>query len=388
MSDKRDNLKAVLFIGPYPPPYAGPEQSMKNLLESNLRNRFNIVFLNTNVRKSNHNKGRFDLVMVLAFFSFIFRLTKNIIKYHPSLVYYFVTATRIGWLGRDVWCIALSKLFGLKIVIHMRAGHFKSNYERMTKFEQWLIKKSCSMVDLGIVQSECLKNQYQSLIPEHKIVSIYNSVDTDIYDNKNISTYNKNSILFLGHLSYAKGYCDLLQVIPEVVKLFPDVIFSFAGTFRDKERNVFHNQITGEKLQFKSSKNCLDEYIGDQYKKNYQYLGVVSGKDKIELLRNCNFLVLPSYSEGFSMSVLEAMAMGKPVVCSPVGAMGDIVIHGENGLINNPGDNEQLKDNIIALLDNVKMRNDMAENNYTCVRSMFRIDIITEQIGDCFESLF
>ena len=58
----------VLFIGPYPPPYAGPEISMKYLLESPLSQRFDVSFLNTNVRKSNAKKGNIDIFLVWAFF--------------------------------------------------------------------------------------------------------------------------------------------------------------------------------------------------------------------------------------------------------------------------------------------------------------------------------
>ena len=52
----------ILFIGPYPPPYSGPEMGMKLFLESSLKDEFQIFFLKTNVHKSNAQKGKFDFI--------------------------------------------------------------------------------------------------------------------------------------------------------------------------------------------------------------------------------------------------------------------------------------------------------------------------------------
>ena len=60
--------QTILFIGPYPPPYSGPEMGMRLFLKSSLNEKYNIKFLKTNVRKNNINKGRFDIQMIVAFF--------------------------------------------------------------------------------------------------------------------------------------------------------------------------------------------------------------------------------------------------------------------------------------------------------------------------------
>jgi len=154
----------ILFVGPLPPPFAGPEIAMVTLLESPLNDQFKIDILKTNVRQSNKDKGRLDVHMIWAFFSFIFRLSRALFFQKPKLVYYFVTATQMGWMGRDIWCIFLTKLFGSKIVIHMRAGHFMSNYRQMPSFSQTIIKLACGKVSKAFVQGESLKNQFTGLI--------------------------------------------------------------------------------------------------------------------------------------------------------------------------------------------------------------------------------
>ena len=67
----------LLFIGPFPPPFSGPELSTKQLLESDLRNHFDIIFLNTNVRKDNSKKGTLDFKAFISVFKFNFKLFYN-----------------------------------------------------------------------------------------------------------------------------------------------------------------------------------------------------------------------------------------------------------------------------------------------------------------------
>ena len=136
----------VLFIGPYPPPYSGAELGMKLFLESHLKDIFQIKFLNTNVRKSNASKGRFDWDMIRAFGLFIFRLICYLSRFKPKVVYYPVTATEMGWIGRDVWCLFLCRVFGTRCVIHLRGGHLKLNYSQFHPLIKKIVKSACKSV--------------------------------------------------------------------------------------------------------------------------------------------------------------------------------------------------------------------------------------------------
>ena len=189
--------RRVLFVGPYPPHFAGPHMAMKALLGSSLSDRYDIVFINTNTRRgSNEKRGSVDIIAVKAFFIFITQLIVKVFKYRPEMAYYFVTATRLGWLGRDIWCIFLSKMLVGKIVIHMRAGHFRRNMETCRGWERAIIKFSRSLVDMGIVQSNNLRDQFYDLTPENRIVAVYNGIDTRKYHNNSTEIYDHNMTLF------------------------------------------------------------------------------------------------------------------------------------------------------------------------------------------------
>lgn len=375
----------ILFVGPYPPPYAGPESAMKILFESSINDSFELHLLRTNVRKSNIAKGKFDLTMIVSFFSFISRLLKEFIFFRPRIVYHFVTATKLGWLGRDIWLIFLSRLFLKKVVIHMRAGHFKQNFDAMAPFEQWLVKLACSSVQAGIVQAQILKNQFAGLVKKKHLHYVYNAIDVSVYDNPEPEHYDPYKFLFLGHLSFAKGYCDLLQAIPQILEKYPACKFYFAGTPIEIENNVFQNQETGEFLSIIGAEECKNKFLLNEFEDSYIYLGVLNEEEKIRHLRDSNALILPSYSEGFSMAILEAMSVGKPVVCSTVGALSEVVHDGVNGFTFQPGDVNGLASAVIKLLHNQPARDEIACTNYWMVRKKFTQDIISHQLVEIFK---
>ncbi len=370
----------ALFIGPYPPPYAGPEIGMKLFLDSSLKDSFDLIFLNTNVRSDNVNKGRFDHHMVLAFFQFFSRLIYLIVRHRPRVAYYPVTATALVWVGRDSLCLLLCRLFGIRTVIHLRGGHLKMNVRNFPPWARWLARLSCRKVSLALVQADCLRYQFNGWVPRDRVRVLYQAIDTKTYDNEDVENFDTDQVLFIGNMTKAKGYCDIVRSIPIVAKRFPDIRFLFAGDLGMRERMVFYNQVTGERLVHEQPLDLHDEISSGPYRGNYEHLGVVSGSEKLRLIRDANIFVLPSYSEGFSRALLEAMSMGKPVICTPVGAHGEVVQDGLHGLLMAPGDVEKLAQNIIRLVEDTDLRNKIAFANYRYVRENFDIAKIARRM--------
>ena len=69
------------------------------------------------------------------------------------------------------------------------------------------------------------------------------------------------------------------------------------------------------------------------------------------MVADCDVLVLPSLQEPFGRSVIEAMALGTPVVASRVGGIPEIIDDGVHGLLTRPGDPEALARALAALQD-------------------------------------
>lgn len=340
----------VLFIGPLPPPYSGPELSMKQFLDAKeLNSTFNILFLQTNFRKSNKNKGKFGLGMILNFFVFFLKLNFILIFKKPKLVYYPITPTQFGWIGRDVWTILLCKLFRKKVIIHLRGSHFKLNFKTFKPWAQKLVAFSLKKVDRAIVQANYLNDQFEPFIPSDKVNTLYQSMDLDEYPFASKEKRVKGKILVIGHLTKAKGYTDILKIIPDVAKQYPFVQFCFAGEMRKGERGVFFNQVTNEKITYEDPFEEEKKIVDSKYASNYQNLGLISGKAKLYHLQTASIFISASYSEGFSRALLESMSTGTPLIYTPVGAHRE-VLNNNHGKRFNPGDIEVLKKNVIDML--------------------------------------
>ena len=85
-----------------------------------------------------------------------------------------------------------------------------------------------------------------------------------------------------------------------------------------------------------------------------EVLGRVDRSRKAELMRRCKFLVLPSRMESFGLVLLEAMAVGKPVVASRVGGIPEVV--GEGGILVEPESPDALAEAMNLLISNARLR--------------------------------
>jgi len=374
----------ILFIGPTPPPYSGPELSMQQFLESETLNEaFDIKFLKTNFRSDNTKKGKLDLSMLSNFFIFFSKLLKLLIKDRPQCVYYPITPTQIGWIGRDVWTILLSKLFRAKVIIHLRGSHFKLNFQQFNGLVKKLIGYSLQKVDSAIVQASYLKDQFDPYIKQNKMTVLYQAMDVDEYSNVYKAEVKKGKILIMGHMTKAKGYTDILKIIPQICKEFPYVTFCFAGNIRKGERGVFYNQFSSEKITYEDPFEAEQKILNSVYKNNYINLGIISGEDKMKHLQSTDLFLTASYSEGFSRSLLEAMSMGKPMVFTPVGAHKEVFNDEVNGFSFVPGELDQLKNALQKALSNDEKRKAMGEENRRYVVSNFSI----EKIANDFKTI-
>jgi glycosyltransferase involved in cell wall biosynthesis len=82
-----------------------------------------------------------------------------------------------------------------------------------------------------------------------------------------------------------------------------------------------------------------------------QLLGHLDGDDLLQAYADADVFVLPSLSDPWGLVINEAMAAGLPVVTTSIpGAVDDLVVHGENGLIVAPGDPDQLREALLALI--------------------------------------
>jgi glycosyltransferase involved in cell wall biosynthesis len=138
-------------------------------------------------------------------------------------------------------------------------------------------------------------------------------------------------ILYLGRLKKYKGIEFAIQALPKVLQTIPQACYWIAGEGSHRKA-----------LEATISRLGLSEHV--------QLLGYRGGEEKLDLLRKARVLVYTSPKEGWGLSVIEANAMGVPVIASNAPGLRESVRDGETGFLVPHGDIPALADRLSALL--------------------------------------
>jgi glycosyltransferase involved in cell wall biosynthesis len=103
-------------------------------------------------------------------------------------------------------------------------------------------------------------------------------------------------------------------------------------------------------------------------------------EDAAAVMGDLDLLVLPSWTEGFPLVVLEAMARRRPVVATPVGGTPELVVDGETGVLVPPRDPGALAAAIRDLLDDPERRRLMGEAGYRRAAERFPVETMTRRV--------
>ena len=100
--------------------------------------------------------------------------------------------------------------------------------------------------------------------------------------------------------------------------------------------------------------------------------------------KKCRYFVLPSYyPEGLPRSILEAMALGRPIITTNMPGCEDTVIEKVNGFLIPPKNIEKLVEKMIFLINSdEKLIKEMSLNSRSLVKNNFEIELINNQIID------
>lgn len=379
----------VLFFTPTPPPYAGPEVNSKIILKAlgEIDTQFEIVHLKSNIRKENLKKGIFDFEGVIAFLCIYFKFLHRLLFSRPRIVYLLLSSSKVGFM-RDAALIFTASRFGKVVVAHYRGGNFRNFYNSSTPLYKKLIETIMNRVDTVIVLANNLKFMFAKLVDPERIKVLYNGLPMEEYSSIERKPHDKNAatILFMGHLTFPKGFYDIIKAYKRLRNTYPNIRLVFAGSLPEA-RPTLHEFLTSPYKEYFLSH--IDEITNDTLSfienaafYNAQYLGFVSDEKKIRVFADADIFVFPSYTEGFPMVVLEAMAAGLPVVTTPVGALPEILEDNVNGFFVKIGDVNDMVERIEKLIIDEGLRKEIGVHNREYVFSRFDIRSIAKNLVD------
>jgi glycosyltransferase involved in cell wall biosynthesis len=202
-------------------------------------------------------------------------------------------------------------------IIHLHGIDY--NFLKWHHISRYLLKH---LAHIYIAISKKMKEELLTLgISKDKIVYLPNSVDTDLFKPQNQK--ENNMLLFIGRITASKGLHILmksLQYIKEPIRL---VIIGLPHW----DLNYFQSVLG---LIEKENRKGKHEII---------YLGAKNQAELVEWYQKSSILILPSFYEGFPLTVLEAQVCETPVIATPVGGIPEIIKNNQTGILiprNNP----------------------------------------------------
>ena len=271
----------------------------------------------------NFKRGNFFYKMLVTgagyidtFFCLLFDRKIRIVHIH--------TASGNGF-RRNIPFVSLATMMGKEVVLHIHSGRFNDYYED----HRVLVEKVFAKCTVIVALTKEIKAFYDKM--GCKKVEIINNIIE--YPEIRSITFEDEAIhmLYLGVITKTKGIYDLLDVMVEHKKEFEGKLVLHVGG--NKEVDTLRTIIAD---------NHLEGIV--------KFEGWVSGENKIDLLNKCQVFVLPSYTEGLPISILEALSYGDFIIATNVGGIPEIV-NSDNGILFPPADKHALHEALKKILE-------------------------------------
>jgi glycosyltransferase involved in cell wall biosynthesis len=225
-----------------------------------------------------------------------------------------------------------------------------------------MMKKALVLADKTIVIDKCTYDSIRNIIPGIKMQYIPNSINTA---QMPIAKENsEKQITFLGWCVKTKGIEELLAAWNQVSKK-SDWVLNIVGPYEKDYMNRICASIDLSKVRI---------------------MGELNHEKAMDVLNNSSVFVLPSYTEGFPMSILEAMVLKKAIIATKVGAIPEI-LSGNCGLLIDKQDIEQLSEAMDKYINDDSLRREHGENAQNKALSEYTDKVVYSQYRNTWDEI-
>jgi len=306
----------------------------------------------------------YDFTALLKIYRFLKREKPDIIHTHTS---------KAGLLGR-----LAARLARVPSIIHTPHGHVFFGYFGALKTRMFILfeKLASRITDKIVALTPREKTDYLSykVTQKDKLVVIPSGIELHKYQHapreersklrKELGIAEHSAVVgTAGRLVPVKGPQFLLQAFKQVISEHPETYLVFAGD---------------GPLRKSLEKNAVDMDLA----KDIIFAGWRD--DMARVLSVFDIFCLPSLNEGMGRVLVEAMALGKPVVASDVGGIPDLIIPGKNGFLVPPRNPGELSRQILFLIKNREEAAKMGRTGKEMV-SAFSDEIMVKKIAELYE---
>jgi len=288
----------------------------------------------------------------------IFESVKTIKKYHINKNYDLIHAhaNLPGIPGK-----ILSKILKIPVVYTVHGTNFLDLKKRNLFYFIEKILFTKIKYDREISVTKCFLKYKNKNSP----VFIPNGVDAKRFDKKRefFRSFKDNhtfKLLFVGRLDYVKGIDILLKSIKKIKK--------------ELEENNAKLHLVGYGYEEESLKKIRHSL---KIEKIVEFLGRLDGDELLKEYITSDLFILPSRTEGFPLTLLEAWAAKLPVIATRVGDNSFLIENQKNGFLIDPESSKELARIILEVLDNKKLKG-IGENGYFKVKEKYKWERIAK----------
>ncbi len=207
--------------------------------------------------------------------------------------------------------IAAKKVSGKPLVIHVHATEFDRSGENVNSIVYGIERQGMLAADRVITVSNLTRNIVINRygIDPDKVITIHNAVDFQSYPDLDVDRGVPEKIVtFLGRITFQKGPEYFIEAAAKVLKRYPNVRFVMAGS--------------GDMLN-----GSIRRVAQLKIATKFHFTGFLKGGDVQKMFAHSDVYVMPSVSEPFGISPLEAMRSGVPTIISKQSGVAEVLKH-------------------------------------------------------------
>lgn len=342
--------KRILMIGPFPKPTTGvslANQVVMEILEQ--APEYKVTTINTSLDRFDEKVGSFSLyklVYNLKFSLSAFKvLSQDIIYLTPGQSFFGVAKYSLF--------ILLASLFKKELIIHVHGNHLGTAYSELSGWKKRYFKLLLSKMTKGIVLSKSLRPNLSPFLAQTQIFELHNFAQAYLSQQLRPPATDQLQLVYLSNLMEEKGILVLLEALKMLEKDAIPYKAKIAGNIDPDNQDRVDAALS---------------QLG-----HTQYIGVVHGLDKKELLDWGNTFVLPTFytMEGQPIALLEAMATQNAIVTTAHAGIPDIIKDKKHGYFVAKNDPKSLYQQLKYLQDHLEEVAKMAQNNSSYFQDHF-----------------
>jgi len=320
----------VLMVGPLPPPVGGMATVVANLASAftgPMSEGVELRVLN-NVKTTPPDRHLWQ--GTASQLGLLWRLAAACLIWRPDVVHIHTCSWFSFW--RSAGDVLAARLLLRPVLLHIHGGQFHRFLAGLPPPLAWMARRVLGLSGRVIVLSAGWKRLLDAWTNPEKVIAVPNGVA--VRAPVQFAVDEPFRIVCLANLMALKGQSDLLLALARLHGARPAEL-----------------ALIGFEVEAGQRQMLLDLAAQLGVANRVEMPGPMVGADKDDYLRSASCFCLPSYDEGLPMSLLEAMAMGLPVVATRVGAIPEAVSDGREGLLFAPGDIDALAAHLQRLLD-------------------------------------